>query len=100
MFPECGWLEEGKNNPSLYGSRHRSSIRRYLDIADLELCDSENTAVRKKVRRALKSEDPIERYWGLQFVLPGEIGLVLLHSNCLVWFRMKWHMLQAGLSLQ
>lgn len=64
VFPECVWLEEGKNNPSLYGSRHRSSIRRYLDIADLELCDSKNTTVRKKVRRALESEDPIERYWG------------------------------------
>lgn len=64
MFPECVWLEEGKDNPSSYGARHRSSVRRYLDIADLELCDSGNIVARKRVCRALESEDPVERYWG------------------------------------
>ena len=64
MFPECVWLEEGKDNPSSYGARHRSSVRRYLDIADLELCGSGNIVARKRVCRALESEDPVERYWG------------------------------------
>lgn len=64
IFPECVWLEEGKNNPSLYGIENQSFIQRYLDIADLELCDCEEATVREKVCQILVSKDPVERYWG------------------------------------
>lgn len=59
---ECEWLEHGRQNPVGFGIENAASIRKYSDIADLELYPF--TQVRDAIRNALLSSDPVERYWG------------------------------------
>ena len=37
MYPECVWLQAGKDNPSAFGLAHKQRIRRYLEIAGWQL---------------------------------------------------------------
>ena len=62
FFPECVWLEKGRQNPTAFGLANASSIRRYSDIADLEMFSFKQGEA--TLRKALKSSDPVERYWG------------------------------------
>lgn len=62
FFPECVWLEKGRQNPTSFGLANVSSIKRYSDIADLEMSSFEQGEA--GIRGALKSSDPVERYWG------------------------------------
>lgn len=62
FFPECEWLERGRQNPARFGLEHAASIRKYSDVADLELYRFAD--VESSLRTALKSPDAVERYWG------------------------------------
>lgn len=62
FFPECEWLEKGKQNPTKFGRDNFISLRRYSDIADLELYPFKQ--IEGKLREALSSLDPVDRYWG------------------------------------
>lgn len=62
FFPECEWLERGRLNPCRFGQDNSAVIKRYSDLADLELYPF--TEVEFSLRAALKSSDPVERYWG------------------------------------
>lgn len=62
FFPECVWLEKGRQNPTSFGSANATAIKRYSDIADLEMCSFKQGEA--SIRKALKSSDPVERYWG------------------------------------
>ena len=61
LIPEPVWLVEGKENPTAYGQRMHKRLQCYSDVADLEL----TTFVKgnKKALKALRSVDPVERYW-------------------------------------
>ena len=61
FYPECEWLKDG-NNPYLFGQRHAEDIRRYSDLADLQLLSFDDA--RDGILRALDSADPVDRYWG------------------------------------
>lgn len=61
FYPECEWLK-GSADPTGFGKRHAEDIRRYSDLADLQLLPFDEA--REGIRRALHSEDPVDRYWG------------------------------------
>lgn len=61
FYPECEWLK-GAADPTEFGKRHAEDIRRYSDLADLQLLPF--AEAREGIRRALHSEDPVDRYWG------------------------------------
>lgn len=62
FFPECEWLYYAKENPTEFGSKSFTSIKRYSDIADLELISFKEA--KRDLWKSLNSTDPIERYWG------------------------------------
>ena len=59
LYPECVWLEQGKTNPTQFGLTNSNSIKRYSDIADLEM-ETFNKA-KNALTKALQSNDPVER---------------------------------------
>lgn len=63
FIPEPVFLAEGKDNPAAYGQKRRAEIARLVDIADLSLVPFGQA--KPQVARALDSDDPLERYWGL-----------------------------------
>lgn len=63
MYPECVWLQAGKDNPSAFGRAHKQRIRRYLEIAGWQLDDCQRADVQQKISAALTAPDPVERYW-------------------------------------
>lgn len=62
LFPECVWLEQGKQNPTSFGISNKNNIKRYSDIADLEM--ETFSKAESTIKKALCSADPVERYWG------------------------------------
>lgn len=63
LFPECVWLEQGKQNPTQFGKENIEKIKRYSNIADLELLTFKQAE--SSILEALHSSDPVERYWGV-----------------------------------
>jgi len=63
FIPEPVFLAEGKENPVEYGQKHKQEISKLVDIADLSL--KAFPEARAQIQRALNSEKPLERYWGL-----------------------------------
>ncbi len=63
FYPESVLIEQGIENPVQFGQDRKEDIAQLVDIADLSL-----TGFRKAkpaLRKALKSNDPWQRYWGL-----------------------------------
>ena len=63
FIPESVLVDEGFDNPVAYGQAHKKQIARLVDVADLSLVSFEEA--RPGIRKALASEDPWQRYWGL-----------------------------------
>lgn len=63
LLPESVWLEEGKQNPVEYGRQSHARINKLLAAADLQLLSYPEA--KKKIKKALASSDPVERYWAL-----------------------------------
>ncbi len=63
FFPEPYFLEKGLKNPVQFGQKNKSEIAALVDIADLSLIPFKSA--RPKLKKALKSSDPWQRYWGL-----------------------------------
>lgn len=61
FLPEPYFLDHAIKNPVAYGQQAKQAISRLVDIADLSL--QSFTAVRKALKKALKSSDSHERYW-------------------------------------
>lgn len=61
LIPEPVWLAEGGEHPTEYGQNMHKRLRRYSEIADLELSTYPRGGA--KARKATRSADPIERYW-------------------------------------
>lgn len=62
FFPECIWLEKGKQSPVDFGRSNSKQIARYSDIADLEMIPFKQAE--SGIKKALQSADPVDRYWG------------------------------------
>lgn len=63
MYPEHFLINEAFDNPVKFGKDHQSDIARYLDIANL--CLEEKRQASRSLKKALRSEDPWDRYWAL-----------------------------------
>lgn len=63
FIPEPGFLDEGIDNAVAYGQAKKKRIARLIDIADLGLFPFGKA--KSKIAAALRSKDPLERYWGL-----------------------------------
>jgi len=63
FFPEYVLINEAFDNPVKYGRSHRQAIKNYLDIANL--CLGKFDEVKGRLKAALESDDPWQRYWAL-----------------------------------
>ncbi len=63
FIPESVLVAEGFDNPVAYGQAHKEQIARLVDLADLSLVPLDEA--RPGIQKALASEDPWQRYWGL-----------------------------------
>lgn len=63
FYPESYFLEAGLSNPVSFGQQHKNEISELIDIADLSLQPFD--AVKADIEKALLSENPWKRYWGL-----------------------------------
>ena len=63
FYPESDLFKRAFDKPVKFGQIHKGDISRLVDIADLSLMSYKKA--RKGIKKALKSKDPWERYWGL-----------------------------------
>jgi arylsulfatase A-like enzyme len=63
FYPESFLAEEALAAPVPFGQKHRLELIELIDIADLPLQPWDEAGA--KVRRALTSDNPWKRYWGL-----------------------------------
>jgi len=62
FYPESFLVKNAMSNPVVFGQEHRRHIERLVDIADLALLPYDEA--RSEIRAALRSPDPMQRYWG------------------------------------
>ncbi len=63
FIPEPDFVENGIADPVTYGQNHREEIAALIDISDLALVPFEQAE--SHIKKALASESPWKRYWGL-----------------------------------
>ncbi len=63
FYPESYLVEAARSNPVRFGQLHKQAIGALIDLADVSL--SPLAAARLGIARALESDDPWQRYWGL-----------------------------------
>ena len=63
FFPESYFIIEGAENPVAFGQARKEEIANLVAIADLSLKPYKK--VKQKIKKALRSKNPWERYWGL-----------------------------------
>ncbi|HLV01336.1 MAG TPA: sulfatase-like hydrolase/transferase, partial [Acidobacteriota bacterium] len=63
FFPESYLVEEAMENPVAFGRQHREEIGGLIDLADLSLVSF--SQAESRLKQALESVNPWERYWAL-----------------------------------
>lgn len=63
FFPEPYFLEKGIGNPVAFGQQRKKEIGELIEVADLSLLPF--AKAKKRIKKALKSSNPWNRYWGL-----------------------------------
>jgi hypothetical protein len=63
FYPEHFLIANAFGNPEKFGQTNKVAISKYIQIADLGLLTFENA--KKKIKTALVSNDPWERYWAI-----------------------------------
>jgi len=63
FYPESYFLEVGLSNPVEFGQQNKTEIEELIDIADLSLKSFDKS--KAEIEKALKSDNPWKRYWGL-----------------------------------
>jgi arylsulfatase A-like enzyme len=62
FFPESKFLAESGGEGTAFGLKNKARISKMVDIADLQL--SPFPEARTRIKKALRSPDAAERYWG------------------------------------
>jgi uncharacterized sulfatase len=62
FYPESYLVSKALENPVDFGQRHQDEIATLVDIADLQLLTF--PTAKPKLQQALKSDNPMARYWG------------------------------------
>ncbi len=65
FLPETIINEEAMQNPEAYGVEHQANLISYRMIADLQLVETLDTKVVRKLQRAVDSDDSVAQWWGL-----------------------------------
>ncbi len=63
FIPESVLVDEGLDDPVAYGQAHKQQIAQLVDVADLSLIPFQEA--KSGIEKALASQDPWQRYWGL-----------------------------------
>jgi arylsulfatase A-like enzyme len=63
FLPEPVMLRDAMDNPVAYGQENKKRIAKLIDTADLSLQSFKKA--KKGIGKALASDDPVVRYWGL-----------------------------------
>jgi hypothetical protein len=63
FLPESYLVDSGFDNPVAFGQAHKEEIARLVDVADLSLVPF--ARAESGIAKALASDDPWQRYWGL-----------------------------------
>ncbi|MEC3908405.1 sulfatase [Tamlana sp. 2201CG12-4] len=63
FYPEFYLIKNAFDNPVDFGQKHKSDIKKYIDIANLSLQEFEN--VKDNIKKGLSSNDAWARYWTL-----------------------------------
>lgn len=63
FYPESYLVDDPFDNPVAFGQAHKKEIARLVDIADLSLRPFEKAQA--GIEKALASDNPWDRYWGL-----------------------------------
>lgn len=63
FIPEPYYVKEAMENPVQYGQDHKAEIARLVDIAELQLVPFSDA--KGRLKQALSSKNPRERYWAL-----------------------------------
>ena len=63
FFPESRFLKQSRLDGKTFGQKNKEEISRLIDIADLQLRPFPEA--KAQIQRALSSDKPMERYWGL-----------------------------------
>lgn len=63
LYPEYVLINQAFDNPTQFGADHRADISRYLTIANL--CLDRDPRATRSLKKALRSNDPWDRYWAL-----------------------------------
>lgn len=63
LYPEYYWIRNAGTATAAYGDKNSDKIKGYLKIANLQL--ESYSKAKKMLRKALASNDEIERYWAL-----------------------------------
>ena len=63
FYPEPYLVEKAFDNPVKFGQEHQSEIAELVDIANLNYIGFEQA--KRKIKKALNSDNPWKRYWGL-----------------------------------
>lgn len=63
FYPEHFLIANAFGNPEKFGQTNKVAISKYIQIADLSLRTFDNA--KKKIKTALASNDPWERYWAI-----------------------------------
>ena len=63
FYPESYFLEAGLSDPVAFGQQNKTEIEELIDIADLSIKSFDES--KAEIEKALKSDNPWKRYWGL-----------------------------------
>ena len=63
FFPETLIFEEGFNNPDQFGNDNRNRIKKFIEIANLQIGSFDKA--KSKLEKSLNSKDDVERWWAL-----------------------------------
>ncbi len=79
FYPESYLTEHAMENPVAFGQEYKEEIAELVDIADLALLPFEDA--KDQLQSAIKSEDPMKRYWGAMACASFGLGAVQLASD-------------------
>jgi len=63
MYPESEWIEKAGAKPYEYAQKHAQQVKEYIMIANLMM--SPFKQAEPQILKALNSNDPVAKYWGL-----------------------------------
>ncbi|MFR9503716.1 MAG: sulfatase [Rikenellaceae bacterium] len=103
LFPETIIHEEAMDNPDNFGKANRSRIKQFMEVADLQRLEFK--AAKRKLSKALDSEDDVVVWWALTssaafgeeaIALRPKVQSLLMHERSYVRSKAMLFLLMCG----